>query len=124
MIRPLIQSSNSTKELGTHFRRNRTRTETNLSPLSEGARLRLSQSVEHLPSPPAISGPTNVVKYSPEEVLRQIAVLNSKTAENLSKQPEIKKEAKSQTKLGRKGIAEQYNKRRLLFVCARTIQVI
>ena len=107
MIRPLIQSSNSTKELGTHFRRNRTRTETNLSPLSEGARLstRLSQSVEHLPSPPAISGPTNVVKYSPEEVLRQIAVLNSKTAENLSKQVEIKKEAKSQTKLGRKGIA-------------------
>jgi len=110
--RPLIQSSNSTKELGTHFRRNRTRTETNLSPLSEGARLstRLSQSVEHLPSPPAISGPTNVVKYSPEEVLRQIAVLNSKTAENLSKQPEIKKEAKSQTKLGRKGLSKSFRK--------------
>jgi len=113
--RPLIQSSDLTKELGANFRRNRTRTEINLSPLSDGSRLssRLSQSVEHLSSTPAISGPTNVVKCTPEEVLRQISVLNSKTAENLSqgkKQTEVRKEPKPQTKLGRKGLSKSFRK--------------
>jgi len=106
--RPLVQSSDLTRELGANFRKNRTRTETNFSTQTQ-ARLssRLSQSVEHLSgSPtPSISGPTNVVKYSPEEVLKQISVLNS-----VKKPSENKKESKSQTKLGRKGLSKSFRK--------------
>jgi len=100
------------KGLSQNLRRKRTKTETSVPDKEyKSDQGTLSRSSEHLQTCTAssISGPTNVVKSSPQEILDQLEAFSH--SEGDAKENETQKENKSQSfKLGRKGISKSFRK--------------